>query len=445
MITKKILEKDGRNFLVPFILITACFAMWGFSNDITGPLVKSFSKIFRMSVTEGSLVNVATYLGYFVMAFPAAMFIQRYTFKAGVLLGLTLFVIGVFMFLPARAIGYYYPFLFAYFILTCGLSFLETSCNPYIYCMGPEESATLRLNLAQAFNPLGAMFGMWIAMEFIQGRMSPMSTEQRSGLSDIQFNALKDHDLGVLIGPYLGLGVFCLILLVLIRFQKMPKVGDTQAPKGIRKAIRELLNISNYREGVIAQFFYEGAQICCWTYIIQYGTRIFMAEGMDEKSGEMEAMWYNICAMIVFAISRFICTWLLKYIPAGRLLSILAILALSFVTGVILFPDRNGLYCLVAVSGCMSLMFPTIYGIALRGVGENVKYAGAGLVMAFLGASLIPPFQALIIDSNINLFGLSAVNISFIIPLLCFVIVAYYGHRAYVRHYILTAGEDQYK
>ena len=170
-----------------------------------------------------------------------------------------------------------------------------------------------------------------------------------------------------------------------------------------------------------------------------------MAEGMDEKSGEMEAMWYNICAMIAFAISRFICTWLLKYIPAGRLLSILAILALSFVTGVILFPDRNGLYCLVAVSGCMSLMFPTIYGIALRGVGENVKYAGAGLVMTILGASLIPPFQALIIDSNINLFGLSAVNISFIIPLLCFVIVAYYGHRAYVRHYILTAGEDQYK
>ena len=442
--TRKILEKDGRSFLLPFILITACFAMWGFSNDITGPLVKSFSKIFRMSVTEGSLINVATYLGYFVMAFPAAMFIQRYTFKAGVLLGLSLFAVGVFMFLPARALGYYYPFLLAYFILTCGLSFLETSCNPYIYCMGPEESATVRLNLAQAFNPLGAMFGMWIAMTFIQGRMSPMSTEQRAGLSDLQFNALKDHDLGVLIGPYLALGVFCLVLLVLIRLQKMPKVGSERSPKPIRTAMRELLRISNYREGVNALFFYEGAQICCWTYIIQYGTRIFMAEGMEEKPAEMEAMWFNIYAMVLFAISRFVCTWLLKYIPAGRLLSILAILALSFIVGVILFPDRNGMYCLVAVSGCMSLMFPTIYAIALRGVGENVKYAGAGLVMAILGASLIPPFQALIIDSGVNVMGLSAAHISFIIPLGCFVIIAIYGHRAYVRHYIMTAGKDQY-
>jgi len=445
MMTRKILEKDGRSFLLPFILITACFAMWGFSNNTTGPLVKSFSKIFRMSVTEGSLINVATYLGYFVMAFPAAMFIQRYTFKAGVLLGLSLFAVGVFMFLPARALGYYYPFLLAYFILTCGLSFLETSCNPYIYCMGPEESATVRLNLAQAFNPLGAMFGMWIAMTFIQGRMSPMSTEQRAGLSDLQFNALKDHDLGVLIGPYLALGVFCLILLVLIRLQKMPKVGGERSPKPIRTAMGELLRMSNYREGVNALFFYEGAQVCCWTYIIQYGTHIFMAEGMEEKPAEMEAMWFNIYAMVLFAISRFVCTWLLKYIPAGRLLSILAILALAFIVGVILFPDRNGMYCLVAVSGCMSLMFPTIYGIALRGVGENVKYAGAGLVMAILGASLVPPFQAIIIDSGVNVMGLSATHASFIIPFACFIIVAIYGHRAYVRHYILTAGKDQYK
>ena len=444
MITKKILEKDGKSFLLPFILITSCFAMWGFSNDITAPLVQSFSKIFRMSVTEASLINVATYLGYFVMAFPAAMFIQKYTFKSGVLLGLSLFAIGVFMFLPARAMGYYYPFLLAYFILTCGLSFLETSCSPYIYCMGPEESATLRLNLAQAFNPLGAMLGMWIAMEFIQGRMSPMSLEQRAGLSDLQFNALKDHDLGVLIGPYLGLGVFCLVILVLIRLQKMPKVGDERAPKGIRIALKELVRISNYREGVIAQFFYEGAQICCWTYIIQYGTRIFMAEGMEEKPAEMLALRYNIYAMVFFSIGRFVCTWLLRYVSAGRLLSILAILALSLTTGVILFPDRNGMYCLVAVSGCMSLMFPTIYGVALRGVGENVKYAGAGLVMAILGASVIPPFQALIIDSEVSVLGLSAANVSFVIPFLCFVVVAIYGHRAYVRHYIMTPGKNQY-
>ena len=440
----RILTKDGKNFLIPFILITSCFALWGFSNDMTGPLVKAFSKIFRMSVTEGALVPMAQYLGYFAMAFPAAMFIQRYTFKAGVLFGLGLFVVGVFLFIPAKMLGYYYPFLIAYFILTCGLSFLETSCNPYIYCMGPEETATQRLNLAQAFNPIGAMMGMWVALEFIQGRMSPMSTDQRAGLSDVQFNALKDHDLSVLIGPYITMCIIGLVILVLIRMQKMPKVGDTRATKSIKTAMTELLHIKNYREGVMALFFYEGAQICCWTFIIQYGTRIFEIEGMEEKPAEMLAMKFNIAAMVFFAVSRFICTWLMKYIPAGRLLSVLAILAVSLVVGVVLFPDRNGMYCLVGVSACMSLMFPTIYGIALRGVGDNVKYAGAGLIMAILGASVIPPIQALIIDSNANFLGLSSVNISFVITLFCFVVVAVYGHRAYVRHYILNPGSKHY-
>ena len=442
--TTKLLTKDGKSFLIPFILITSCFALWGFANDMTGPLVKAFSKIFRMSVTEGSLVTVAQHLGYFAMAFPAAMFIQRYTYKAGVLLGLSLFAIGAFLFLPAKLLGFYYPFLLAYFILTCGLSFLETSANPYIYCMGPEETATQRLNLAQAFNPIGAMAGMWVAMQFIQAPMSPMSTDQRAELNDVQFNALKDQDLGVLIGPYLALGVMCLIVLIMVRLQKMPKLSDTSAKKSLSNAFSDLIKIKNYREGVIAQFFYEGAQICCWTYIIQYGTRIFEIEGMEEKPAEILAQKFNIIAMILFAISRFVCTWLLKYIPAGRLLSVLAILAMSLVIGVILFPDRNGIYCLVGVSACMSLMFPTIYGLALRGVGDNMKYASAGLIMAILGASVIPPIQAAIIDLNITILGISAANVSFIVPLICFVIVALYGHRAYVRHYIMQPGTKHY-
>jgi FHS family L-fucose permease-like MFS transporter len=439
-----ILTKDGVNFLIPFILITSCFALWGFANDMTGPIVKAFSKIFRMSVTEGALVQVAFYLGYFVMAFPAAMFIQRYSFKAGVLVGLLLFAIGSFLFLPAKMTGMYYPFLLAYFILTCGLSFLETSCNPYIYCMGSEETATQRLNLAQAFNPIGALLGMYIAMEFVQGRMSPMTTEQRSILPDMQFDILKDNDLSVLIGPYLGLGSVCILLLVLIRLFKMPKAGDTRANKSIAKAFKELLQIANYREGVIAQFFYVGAQVSCWTFIIQYGTRVFMDEGMDEKAAEILSQKYNIAAMVFFTISRFICTWFLKYIPAGRLLSILAIIAIGLVTGAILFPDRNGIYCLVGVSACMSLMFPTIYGIALRSVGENVKFAGAGLIMAILGGSVFPPLQAMIIDSGISVNDIPSTNLSFIIPLICFVVITIYGHRAYIRHYILSPDEKNH-
>jgi FHS family L-fucose permease-like MFS transporter len=435
--TEDILTKDGVSFVIPFILITTCFAMWGFANDMTGPIVKAFSKIFRMSVTEGSMVQVAYYLGYFAMAFPAALFIQRYSFKAGVLVGLSLFAVGSLMFVPAKMMGYYLPFLMAYFILTCGLSFLETSCNPFIYCMGSEETATQRLNLAQAFNPMGALLGMFVAMDFVQARMSPMTSAQRYELPDAQFNLLKDHDLNILIQPYIVLGAFCIVLLLLIRLSKMPMAADTKSKKGIVESLRELMKIRNYREGVLAQFFYVGAQVTCWTFIIQYGTRVFMAEGMDEKAAEILSQKYNILAMVFFSVSRFVCTFFLKYIPAGRLLSILAICAAAFAGGVILFPDRNGIYCLVAVSSCMSLMFPTIYGIALRGVGDNVKMAGAGLIMAILGGSVFPPIQALIIDADFSLLGLSSTNISFIVPFSCFIVIALYGHKAYVRHYIL--------
>jgi FHS family L-fucose permease-like MFS transporter len=435
----RILSKDGVSFLVPFILITCCFALWGFANDMTGPIVKAFSKIFRMSVTEGALVQVAFYLGYFAMAFPAALFIQRHSFKAGVVVGLSLFAIGALMFLPAKMMGMYFPFLLAYFILTCGLSFLETSCNPYIYCMGTEDTATQRLNLAQAFNPIGALLGMWMAMEFVQARMSPMTTEARATLNDAQFNALKDHDLGMLIGPYLGLGIACIILVTLIIMKKMPKNGEVRANKTIRQAMSELIKVKNYREGVLAQFFYVGAQVSCWTFIIQYGTRIFRIEGMEEKAAEILSQKYNIVAMLFFCVSRFICTWFLKYVSAGRLLSVLAILAGVLIGGVILFPDRNGLYCLVGVSACMSLMFPTIYAIALRGTGENVKFAGAGLIMAILGGSVFPPLQAMIIDADFQFAGLSSTNLSFIVPFICFVVVALYGHRSYIRQVVMEA------
>lgn len=431
-----LLAKEGVSFLIPFILITSCFALWGFANDITGPMVKAFSKIFRMSVTEGALVQVAFYLGYFVMAFPAALFIQRYSFKAGVLTGLTLYAAGALLFIPAQAVGMYCPFLLAYFIMTCGLSFLETSCNPYIYCMGSEETATQRLNLAQAFNPMGALAGMFVAMHYVQAKMSPMDSTARAELSDAQFDMVKSHDLEVLIQPYVFIGAVVILLLVLIRLMKMPKAGDTRSKKSLGTALSELVKIKNYREGVIAQFFYVGVQVMCWTFIIQYGTRVFMAEGMDERSAEILSQKYNILAMVFFTCSRFVCTWFLKYLQPGRLLSILAVCGIVAVCGAIFFTNRNGVYCLVAVSACMSLMFPTIYGIALRGLGDNVKFGGAGLIMSILGGSVFPPLQAAVIDSGVTLCGLPATNISFIIPLVCFVVIALYGHRAYVRHNI---------
>ena len=430
-----LLMKDGFNYLIPFILITSCFALWGFANDVTTPMVKAFSKIFRMSVTEGAMVPVAFYLGYFVMAFPAAMFIQRYSFKYGVLIGLALYAIGALMFFPAKEMGMFFPFLLAYFILTCGLSFLETSCNPYIYCMGSEETATRRLNLAQAFNPLGVLAGSYVAMHFVQARMSPIDSKARELLDDTQFELIKDHDLNILIQPYIYIGAFILILLVLIALTKMPKITSTSSNKPLRQTLKELLKAKNYCEGVIAQFFYIGAQVMCWTFIIQYGTHVFVGEGMDERAAEILSQKYNIAALVLFTVFRFICTYFLKFIAPGRLLTILAVIGGTAVAGVILFTDVNGLYCLVIVSACMSLMFPTIYGIALRGLGDaNVKVASAGLIMAILGGSVFPPLQAALIDAKVSMFGLPATNTSFIVPLICFAVVGWYGHRAYMRH-----------
>ena len=429
---QSILSKDGVSYVVPFILITSCFALWGFANDITNPMVKAFSKIFRMSATDGALVQVAFYGGYFAMAFPAAMFIRRYSYKAGVLVGLGLYALGAFMFYPAKMTGEYYPFLIAYFILTCGLSFLETSSNPYILSMGTEETSTRRLNLAQSFNPMGSLLGMYVAMNFIQAKLNPLDTASRADLTPAEFEAVKEYDLSVLIGPYLAIGLVILAMFVLILFWRMPKNGDKNHNIDFVPTLRRIFAMPHYREGVIAQFFYVGVQIMCWTFIIQYGTRVLMADGMAEQAAEVTSQQYNILAMIIFCCSRFICTFLLRYVNTGRLLTVLAIVGGLLVVGVIGLQNIYGLYCLVGVSACMSLMFPTIYGIALTGLGDDAKFGAAGLIMAILGGSVLPPFQAAIID-QVELLGMPAVNVSFILPFVCFVVIAIYGHRTFLR------------
>lgn len=430
----------NKKYLLPFILVTTCFALWGFANNIMHPLVQSFSKIFRMSVTDGAMIQVAFYAGYFAMALPAALFIRKFSYKAGILMGLALYALGSFLFVPAREIGSYYPFLIAYFVLTCGLSFLETSANPFIISMGDPKTATRRLNLAQAFNPVGNLLGMYVAMEFIQSRLNPLSSAERFALADAEFEAVKQSDLAVLVGPYVVLGVFILALLVVMAVVKMPGASEagsasaagsgtetasasaTGHSAGLAATFRRLFTNVRYREGVLAEFCYVGAQVMCWTYIIQYGMRVFMGEGMSEQAAEILSQKYNMAAMILFCAGRFICTWLLRFIREEKLLAVLSVAACAFLVGVILSDGRMGLYCLVAVSACMSLMFPTIYGMALEEVGDDAKIGAAGLIMAILGGSVIPPVQAAIIDAGF-------IGLSFLLPLLCFAVVAWYGWR----------------
>lgn len=426
---ESIVSKDGVSYLGPFILITACFALWGFANDITNPMVKAFSKIFRMSVTDGTLVQVAFYGGYFAMAFPAAMFIRKYTYKAGVLLGLGLYALGALSFFPAKLTGDYHPFLLAYFIMTCGLSFLETSCNPYILSMGTEETATRRLNLAQAFNPIGSLMGMYVAMNFIQNKLHPMDTAERAQLSQAEFEGVRDSDLSVLIAPYLVIGVVIFIMLLVIRATRMPRNADQSTSIDFIPTLKRIFTLKRYRYGVLTQFFYVGAQIMCWTFVIQYGTHLFTSQGMEEQAAEVLSQKYNIVAMIIFCVSRFICTFILRYVKPGKLLMVLAVVALILTGGVIFCVESIwGMYCLVGVSACMSLMFPTIYGIALKGMGDDAKFGAAGLIMAILGGSVLPPLQASIIDCK-TLFGMPAVNVSFILPFICFVVIVIYGYN----------------
>lgn len=421
--------ESGRNYLLPFILVTLCFALWGFANDITNPMVKAFSRIFRMSVTEGAMVQLAFYGGYFAMALPAALFIRRFSYKSGLVIGLGLYALGALLFIPAKMTTLYPPFLIAYFIMTCGLSFLETSANPYVLSMGPRESATRRLNLAQAFNPIGSLMGMYVAMEFIQSRLDPMDSAARAQLGDAEFNALLRSDLDVLVGPYLVLGIVIAVIFFCFVAIKMPGGESSENDKtSLKSSFVRLSGNRSYREGVVAQFFYVGVQIMCWTFIIQYGTSVFMGEGMGEADAEVLSQKYNIVAMVLFCCSRFICTFLMKYVKPARMLYILSIVASLLVLCVIFVGGRVGLYSLVGVSACMSLMFPTIYGIALEGAGEDSKIGAAGLIMAILGGSVLPPLQARIIDSA-GFWGIDSVRCSFILPLLCFAVITIYGIR----------------
>ncbi len=416
--THKVISKS---ILIPFVLITSCFALWGFANDITNPMVKAFSRILMMSNFEGALVQFAFYGGYFVMAFPAALFIKRFSYKAGILVGLGLYAGGAFIFFPASLSQAFWPFLMAYFILTCGLSFLETSANPYIMSMGSEQTATRRLNLAQSFNPLGSLLGMFTAQQLILAKLNPATVAERTAMPPEALGTLTDSDLAIIRGPYIGIAVVILVILVLIAITRMPGNHEHDRALHVGASMKRLLKNKRYREGVVAQFFYVGAQIMVWTFIIHYAT---MELGMSES----RAQGYNIAAMIIFVSGRFISTWLLKFFNAGQMLKWFALAGLILTAGTIFIQGMTGLYCLVGISAFMSLMFPTIYGIALHGVGEDAKFGAAGLIMAILGGSVLPPLQAAIIDLG-KVLSMPAVRVSFVLPLICFVVIAVYGHR----------------
>lgn len=423
----------SKKYLFTFILVTSLFALWGFANDITNPMVAAFQTLMELSAAKASLVQFAFYGGYATMAVPAALFIRRFSYKKGVMLGLALYATGAFLFIPAAANQSFLFFCISLYILTFGLAFLETTANPFILSLGDKATSTQRLNLSQAFNPMGSLCGMAVASFIV---LPQLISDKRDAAGKIIFSSLSEaekaqirlHDLDVIRNPYVAIGCVVLVMLIVFAISKMPKT-ESEERKAIGETHTTAETLSNlwknviYREGVLTQMFYVAAQIMTWTFIIQYADNL----GIDKATAQK----YNIVAMVLFLCSRFIATFLMRFVNTRLLLSAFAVGAALCAVGAITIVGMTGLYCLIGISFFMSLMFPTIYGIALEDVDSRDTSLGAAfLVMAIVGGAIMPPLQGMIIDQKV-IMGHPAVNVSFILPLFCFVIICIYGIRAY--------------
>jgi len=373
------------------------------------------------------------------MALPAALFIRKYSYKSGIILGLILYAVGAFMFYPAAAYQEYTFFLISLYVMTSGLAFLETTSNPLVLAMGSPETATRRLNLAQAFNPMGSLFGMLVAQFFVISalRSDDYSAEAYNALSTAEKVGIRTNDLEVISFPYLALGVLVLVIMVLIFLTKIPNT-DKEEKMTLSESFSKLLSNKTYVQGVVAQAFYVGAQIMCWTYIFQYVDNLNTTR---PESAQLTATYFNVVAMVLFLSGRWVGTILMKKHEPSKMLLFFGVGAMLCTLGAILLPGMAGLISLVCISIFMSIMFPTIYGIALKGMGDEAKIGSAGLVMAIVGGALMPVLQGSILDwggsgfADVQVLGfIPEVKFSFILPLICFVVVSFYGYRTYKEH-----------
>ncbi len=397
----------------PFILISSLFFLWGLANNMTDTLLAAFKRILSMTDFQTSWIQLAFYGSYFLLALPAAILIKKYSYKAGILLGLGLFIIGSLLFYPASLSMVYGHFLIALFILAGGLSILETAANPYIISMGPQNTATRRLNLAQSFNPIGSIAGIVLSKIFILSNLNVLDSNQRAQMPPEELKNIQSTELSSVMSTYVGVAFFLVVIWILVKISKMPIVKETGEKLDIRGSIKRLLTNQNYCWSVIAQFFYMGSQIGLWSYTIRYA--------MKELSlTESDASKYYLASIILFSSSRFVFTGLMKYFQPRRLMFFAAILGVICTLIVIYGTGDLGVIALVLTSGCMSLMFPTIYGLGMQQLGGDSKIGGAGLIMAILGGAILTSIQGVISDTT------GSINLSFYVPLVGFLIVAIY-------------------
>lgn len=413
---------------VIFFMLVSCFVLWGLLNNITDNLVPAFGKIFMMSAVDSSMVQFFFYGAYAVLAIPAALIIKKYSFRHGVLLGLGFYIIGALGYIPAAIFQVYDIFLVSIFILAGGLSVLETTCNPYVIALGSEETAIRRINFAQAFNPVGSIMGLFLAKFVILANLNPATYEERVLMSPEQLSSIRVGELFWVCVPYVGLIAIALVIWFFF-FRQKSNLKDQGSAINFMGSFTNLMGNKRYVFGVITQFFYVGMQIAVWTWMIKY---IMALTDMVEH----EAVDYYIYAVFLFVGARWLCTYLMKYIHAPRLMAAVAAVGMGVTLGTIYLPSSVSIICLMLISGCMSLMFPTIYGIALRGLGDDVKLGAAGLIMAIIGGAIITPIMGSFIDNNtlgflVSGFGFnveeSAVRSAYFTAFVCMLVVFLYG------------------
>lgn len=381
-----------RQNLLPFALVSILFLLWGLANNMTDTLLAAFKKVMLMSDSQTSLIQFAFYGSYFCFALPAALFVKKFSYKAGIILGLMLYAGGAILFLPAAKAESYLFYLVAIYILAGGCSVLETTANPYILSMGSAETATRRLNIAQSLNPIGSIMGIILSKHFI--------------LRDISLNSISE--------TYMGVGLVLLAIMIIMLMSRMPEGKDEE--KGcISVSFKRLIKNKRYTWGIVAQFFYVGAQIGVWSFTI----RLVMQELNIE---EANAATYYLASIICFCLARFFFTWLMKFYHPAKLMAWASAADVILCLIVILMSGSGmiAVTALVLISFFMSLQFPTIYGIALEGMNEDAKIGASGLIMAILGGALLTPLQGYVSD----VFG---VSVSYAVPLVCFVVVLWYS------------------
>lgn len=416
----------AKEYRLYFFLLVFCFALWGLLNNMNDTLVPAFAKIFMIKAVDSSLVQVAFYGAYAVLAMPAAFIIKKYSYRVGVLVGLGFYMVGAFGYVPAALLQNYNLFLVSIFVLACGLSVLETTCNPFVLSLGAQETSVRRLNFAQAFNPVGSIAGLFLAKYLILANLNPADLDARMAMSADELAAIRHTELFWICVPYIGL-IFVAVILWLIFFKSKLNEKDARTAMTVPEAFKKLFSKPRYYWGVFTQFFYVGVQVAVWTWTIKY---IMTTEHIVEH----EAVDYFIISMVLFIIFRYVCVYLMKYFVPAKMMAVFAVAGIVCCLGTIYLPASVSIWCLIAISGCMSLMFPTIYGIALRNLGPEVKFGAAGLIMAILGGAVVPPVMGWLVDSGVLNFLISGLSVeeasirtAYYFPIVCFAIVLIYS------------------